>query len=414
MQPDRPSQPPAQSGKIRRFYYGYVIVAAIFLILMVSWGTYSIFGVFFNPLITEFGWTRAAISGAFSVSTVVQGMLGIVVGSLTDRVGPRLVVSVCGVLLGLGYLLMSQVSSLWHVYLFYGLIIGAGMSGIWVPLLATVSRWFIKRRSLMSGIVIGGIGIGSTIAPPVFSRFIAEYGWRISYLILGGTVLIFTVLVAQLLRSDPASVRQMPDGRPFIDQPPKETPVAGISLKEILKTGRFWLLFIMVFCFGFCMFAIRVHIVPHAIDTGIDAFNAANVLAFSGITGILGNFVFGGLGDAIGNRKVFILGFAVTAASMIWLLFSSDLWMLYIFAAAFGFTFGMGAVESPLVVDMFGLSSPGLIIGVVSLAYTTGAAVGPLAAGYLFDLTGSYQPAFLLAAGLAVAGIILATLIRTS
>jgi len=148
-----------------KFFYGYIIVLVAFVIVLASQGTYFSFGVFFESLLTEFGWTRAMTSGAFSLSAILLGLLAIVTGRLTDKFGPVVVVVVCGFLLGLGYLLMSQISAIWQLYLFYGVMIGIGMSGGYLPLVATVSRWFVKRRGMMAGIVLTGIDVGVMIIP---------------------------------------------------------------------------------------------------------------------------------------------------------------------------------------------------------------------------------------------------------
>ena len=186
-----------------RFFYGYIVVAAAFFIMMVAWATYNSYGIFFTPLVDEFGWNRAVTSGAFSLSMFIYGILGIVVGALNDRFGPRVVLTACGIILGLGYLLMSQVNSLWQLYLFWGIIIGTGMSGVWVPLLSTVAKWFDKRRTLMSGIIVAGLGIGSLIGPPVISRLITAYDLSLSYIIRGIAILLFIVLATRFLRSGP-------------------------------------------------------------------------------------------------------------------------------------------------------------------------------------------------------------------
>ncbi|MBI4268036.1 MAG: MFS transporter, partial [Chloroflexi bacterium] len=129
-----------------KIFYGYVVVAAGIIASILLVGIYSSFGVFFKPLSTEFAWTRAITSAAASLATIVMGLASLATGRLTDRYGPRVTVTACGLLAGVGALLMSQVSALWQLYLFYGLLLGSGMSAADVPLTATVARWFTKRR----------------------------------------------------------------------------------------------------------------------------------------------------------------------------------------------------------------------------------------------------------------------------
>jgi MFS family permease len=396
-----------------RFFYGYVVVVVTFLIMVVSWALYHSFGVFFNPLLNDFGWTHAMTSGAFSLSMMIYGVLGIAVGGLNDRFGPRVVLTICGFLLGLGYLLMSQLSALWQMYLFYGVIVGIGMSGVWVPQLSTVARWFVRRRSLMSGIVIAGAGMGGLIGPPVVSRLIATYGWRLSYIILGSVVLLVVVLAAQFLRRDPAQMGQLPYGENEGKQPGLGPDTKVFSLREAASTNQFWVTFGIFFCYGFGLYAIVVHIVPHAIELGISAMSAAYILASRGGMSLLGNYVLGGVADRIGNRRIFILGGILMSAALFWLVPAREMWMLYLFIVVFGFACGgIGASESPLVAGLFGLSSHGLIYGVVHLGFTAGAAVGPLVTGYIFDVTGSYMVAFLVCAVLSIVGLILSAILR--
>lgn len=397
-----------------KFFYGYVIVAVTFIIMVLSWGLYIVFGVFFDPLLVEFGWTRAMISGAYSLSSILSGVLAIAMGGLTDRFGPRLVVTFCGFCLGLGYLMMSQVNALWHLYLFYGVIVGIGMSGLWVPLLSSIVRWFVGRRSLMTGIVISGLTIGQLIAPLVISRLIAAHGWRLSYIILGGVVLLIIVLAAQFLRRDPGQVGQLPDSENEGKQQDLKSDSKDFILKEAVHTAQFWLVAIIFFCVGFAAFAITVHIVPHATKLGISAVTAANILAINGGIGIIGNFGLGGIiGDRIGNRKAFIIGAVLMAASLFWLVPAREVWMLYLFAVVFGIGLGgMGTSESPLIARLFGLSSHGLIYGVVGLSWTVGGAVGPIMTGYMCDVIGNYQLAFLLCAVIGVVGLLLLVILR--
>ncbi len=397
----------------QRFFYGYIIVVAAFCIMVLIYGAYYAFGVFFKPVLTDFGWTRAMTSGAFSLSMIVNGLLAIVMGGLTDRFGPRVVLTLCGFLLGLGYLLMSQIGAVWQLYLFYGVIIGTGMGGSWVPILSTVARWFTKRRGMMSGIVLTSTGFAALIAPQVANQLITVYGWRQSYLILGIAVLLVVVLSAQFLRRDPAQMRQVPYGASKESEQGFKPRTEDFPLKKAMYIKQFWQIFAMLFCFGFSFILIMVHIVPHATELGISASSAASILSVVGGLIIAGRIVFGSIADRIGNRQMFIMGFILMSAALFWLVPAREAWGLYVSAGLIGFaTGGMGASESPLVAKFFGLSSHGLIYGVLTLGFTSGAAIGPLLAGYIFDLTGSYQLAFLISAFLAVFGFGLTLLLK--
>ena len=200
--------PETKSG----FFYGYIIVIVAFIIMAMSYGVYTAYGVFFIPILAEFNWTRAMTSGAFSLSMIIYGVMGFVAGILNDRLGPRLIVTICGIVLGCGLLLMSQITASWQLYLFFGVMVAIGMSGVWVPQLSTVARLFVRRRTLMTGVVIAGVGLGGLVGPPLISRLIEAYDWRFSYVILGCIVLVVMVLGAQFLKRDPAQKGQLPLG----------------------------------------------------------------------------------------------------------------------------------------------------------------------------------------------------------
>ncbi|MFC1964404.1 MFS transporter [Chloroflexota bacterium] len=396
-----------------RLFYGYIVVITSLSSMVAMWGIYQAFGIFFKPLLTEFGWTRAMTAGAFSLSMVLQGSMGIVMGRLNDRFGPRVVMTICGFLLGLGYWLMSQVSTIWQMYLFYGVIIGIGMGGSWVPLTSTVARWFVARRSMMTGVVLTGVGIGGLIGPPLANWLISIYDWRISYIMMGSLVLVVVVLCAQFLKRDPAKVGQSPYSESKEKEQGLKSETEGLSLGEAFQTRQFWQAFTMFFGLGFGVFTIIVHIVPHAIDLGISGGNAANILATISGLGILGMIFLGNIADRIGNRKVFILGLFLMALTLFWLLSAVNMWMLYLFAVVFGFVnAGCGASESPLVAKLFGMKSHGLIYGAVTFGFAIGGAIGPVITGYIFDIMQSYKAAFLVAAALFVISLILAILLK--
>jgi len=376
-------------------------------------GTRSAYGVFFKPLQSEFGWNRATTSGAFSLSMVMEGIAGAFMGGLNDRLGPRKVLTFCCILLGAGYLLMSKIGSIWQLYVLYGLVAGIGMSGSFVPLLSTVTRWFKTRRAIMTGIVAAGVGIGAIITPLVTNWLISLYDWRTSYLILGGVVLVICVCAAQFLKRDPSQIGQLPYGENKGSGLVLNRDAEGYTLREATRTRQLWLLIAMFLCSGFCSVTPMVHFVPHATDIGFSSATAANMLAVMGGASIAGNIVMGAVADKIGSRQVFIFSFIVMAVLILWLTSVAQAGMLYLFAAVFGFIMGgMYAVEAPLVAWLFGLKSHGLIYGINGIALTTGAAIGPFMAGYIFDVTASYHTAFLVCAAISIVGLVLMVLIR--
>ena len=405
--------PNLSTGEKPRFFYGYVVVLVAFFIMVLMFGTFYTFGVFFKPLSAEFGWARATTSGAFSVAMFLSGLLAIVMGRLTDRFGSRIVMTLCGFLLGLGYLLMSQVNAMWQLYLFYGVVIGMGMGGCFVPMLSTVARWFVNRRGMMTGFVVAGIGTGTIIIPPVASWLISSYGWRTSYILIGAVALVFIILAAQFLRHDPRQIGQLPYGGNEVKEEGLNLQARGFSLREAIGTGQLWMLFAILFCLGFCLGTIMVHIAPHATELGISATIAASILAVIGGLSIVGRVVMGSVADRMGNRPPLIINFVMVSGVLFWLVVAKELWMLYLFAAIFGFAYGgVVVLESPLVAELFGLSSHGVILGIVAFGYTVGGAVGPILAGRIFDIIGSYQVAFLVCAVLGILGIILASLLK--
>jgi len=376
--------------------------------MVVVFSVYYTFGIFFKPVLTEFGWTRAMTSGAFSLSWIVNGFLGIVMGGLNDRLGPRVVITLCSVILGLGYLLMSQIGAVWQLYLFYGVIIGAGLSGFFVPLASTVARWFFKRRNTMTGILVAGLGLAGLIGPPVANWLISTYDWRVSYIILGSIVLVVAALAAQFLKRDPAQMGQVPYGQNEGVEQELKAGTEGFSLREAVYTRQFWLVAAMFLCYGFCLLTTTVHLAAHVTDLGISTASAATILATIGGLSIIGKVVLGRAADRIGNRQVFIICFILMSASFFWLIPAREVWMLYLFAAVFGLAYGgCVASQSPLIAVLFGLRSHGLILGVTTLGFTSGAALGPFLSGYIFDITGSYQLAFIVSAALSIVGLVL-------
>ena len=392
--------------------YGYIIVASVFVVMTVIWGTFATFGVFFESFIKAFGWTRAMTSGASSIRDLVFGVACILTARLTDRFGPRIVVSVCGILLGVGYWLMSQVGTLWQLYIYYGVIVACGMSA-YITLLSIVAKWFDRRRGMMTAIVFSGMGIGSMVMPPVAHQFISIYGWRHSYVIIAviGSALI--VLAAQCLQSSPvpeapsASSDHSHGGHAHNPQP------GGLSLRKALGAMPFWVLSILYFFFLYSLLSIAVHVVIHSTGIGIPSSTAANILAIIGGLCVVGMNLAGSTADRIGNRRALNFSFLLMTIALVDLVASRGVWHLYVFAALFGLAYGgMQVLFSPLVAELFGLRAHGVILATAALMGSMGAALGPFVSGYIFDATHSYNLAFLICVAMTIAGIILAFLLK--
>ncbi len=402
------------SKKCRKspLFYGYTIIAASFIIQALAWGISNSFGVFFAPLLNEFGWTRATISGAASLCFLVYGVTSILMGTLNDRYGPRLIMTGCGLFLGIGFLLMSGIHSVWHLYLFYGLIVGVGLSGTDVVLLSTMARWFEKKRGMMSGIIKVGTGVGMVIMPIFITWLLKGYGWRTAFTVLGVIILGAVIFSAQFLVRDPALKAQSMDNKKPDTQSSKNKIETGLTFQEAIFTRQFKIVCTVYFIILFCTYTILMHIVQHAIDLGIQPSVAAGILAVVGGVSIAGRFLMGAAGDRIGDRQALTICLLFLLTALVWLQLASQLWMFYLFAILYGFAHGgFFALNSPLMARLFGTRSHGLLFGIVIFCSTLGGAMGPFAAGYIFDVTSSYKIVFLaLAAMCALAIALTATL----
>ena len=397
-----------------KYFYGYNIVAAGFTIQAVCIGALFAYGVFFKDIQAEFGWSRATISGASSLALFMMGAVGVLAGKLNDRIGPRILIVASAGFLGLGYLLMSRIQSPWQLYLVFGILAGIGFSTHDVITLSTVARWFEKRRGAMSGIVKVGTGSGQLLGPMMATLLLAIFGWRSANIIIGATALIALMLVAQLMRRDPQGMGLLPDGRrETTDSQADGGEEPGVSLKEAARIEQFWTICMTEFAIFFCLFTIVVHIVPHARDLGLAPAYAAGVLSTIGGVSILGRILMGAANDRIGGKRALIICIVVLFCSFIWLQLASNAWMLFLFAVIYGFAHGgFFTVVSPMVAELFGTDSHGILFGIILFCGTLGGAVGPLIAGRIFDVTGSYQMVFFVLLVLSLTGFVLMMFLR--
>ena len=401
--------------KTSKVPYGYIIVLACFIVQGIGVGSFIAYGVFFKPLLAEFGWSRATISGASSMAFLLMGLLGILAGNLNDKFGPRIIMAVTGVLFGSGYLFLSQLNSVSQLYLFYGLVVGIGLSSVDVITLTTIARWFVWRRGMMTGLVKVGTGAGQLVMPLLAGIFIIDYGWRCASVFIGIVVLVLFTGSGLLLRRDPGQMGQLPDGG---REPPRgqlDSSEMDLSLQEALRSGQFWMVCLIGLLAVYCLMTIMVHIVPHTIDTGTEPIKAAGVLSTIGGVSMLGRLSTGIAIDRIGNKKSLIICFILLIASFLWLQVAEEMWMLYLFAVIYGVAHGaFFTLISPIVAELFGISSHGVLFGIVAFSGTVGGAIGPVLAGHIFDVTLSYQLVFLILTGVSIASLLLSLLLKSA
>jgi MFS family permease len=312
--------------------------------------------------------------------------------------------TLCGIILGLGYFLMAQLASTWDLYLYFGVFVAIGMSP-YIPLLSLVPQWFATNRGRMNAIVLSGMGLGIMIVPPIASYLISMWQWRNSYLVIAIMTLIVMVAAAQFLKAPPNQPLRDKNSGPAI--PLADQRNEGLTFQQAIRTRQFALLCLLYFSFLFCLVSITVHLVIHAIGRDIPATHAALTLSLIGGTCIVGMNVMGNVADRFSNKMALGVSYFLMGLSLVWLIPSQSEWSFYLFSLVFGFAYGgMQVLFSPLVAELFGTRSHGVILATGSLVGSVGAAIGPIVAGYIFDALGSYTVAFVICAVLAFTGLV--------
>lgn len=302
----------------------------------------------------------------------------------------------CCIFLGAGYCLAAWIQTIWQFYVVYGIMTGIGMS-VTTPLLSLASRWFVERRALMTSIITAGPAFGNMAAPLAFSVIIQILGWRNSFLIMAGIVLLVIFSATSLVKRDPSKIGEVPYGMDRSIEDYGGFQDEGLSISEALDTKQYWLLSFIFFCDFFLMNVVTVHIVIHAIDLGIPATKAAGILSVASGVCIFARVIIGAIADRIGCKPTFMFCLVLSVIGFALLLVATSLWVLYLFAAIFGFgLWSSGGLMTPMAADLFGLKAHGTIYGSIFVSGATGGAFGPVLAGYLFDVSGSYHSAFVI------------------
>ncbi|MFC1910303.1 MFS transporter [Chloroflexota bacterium] len=401
-------------------FYGYIVAAAAFGIWFTIWGIQQTYGVFFKPVLEYFGWSRTIMSGARSVNAGMSGLLGIFAGRMTDKIGPRQVVLIFGALVGIGFILLSFVNNAWQFYLIYGVLVGTGMSVATIPTMTAVARWFRKRRGLISGIVQTGGSLGGTVTAPLAGWLILTHGWRFSYMAFGGAGLILVLILGSLLRKDPKDMGLEPYGGADAKIEGRNKGRGGggsggaaFSFKSSVRTSQFWMLAVMLFAYGWCRTVMSVHIAAHVTDQGLPLTVGATTLAIMSASSIAGRLAIGQLSDMIGNKKADIICYGGVTISLGCLIFVTNIWGLYAAVGLFGVTWGGQAViRMTMIAEVYGVGSLGSVWGILEFISQIGAIIGPLLAGWIFDIKGTYELAFIISTALSATGLISIILLK--
>ncbi|HTQ33629.1 MAG TPA: MFS transporter [Stellaceae bacterium] len=390
----------------------WLILSGAFTAFTIGAGMMHSYTVFLVAFIGDFGWSRGETSIAYSVSQLVAGGSSPAVGVLVDRLGPRRLLLLGGALLVVGLLGSAFVTQLWQIIALYGVLMtfGANCLGlvVFVPIL---SRYFVRHRGMAISIVQSANGFARAVSAPLVQFLISGIGWRSTYLVQAAfmAAVVFP-LAAWFRRADPqrkaatAAIGAAPASSPAV------APRGGWTLAEAMRTPHFWLLFAVYLFTGLGSFFVSLHQLAFAIDRGFDKLYAAWVLGMGAFLAVFGTIGTGTLSDYIGRELSAILAYGFSILGVICALFitgPNQGWLLWLHACLFGLTWGArGPAITAKTADLFPGAQLGAILGVITIGSGVGAALGSWGAGFIFDVSGSYELAFILSIVAYLCGVV--------
>ena len=391
--------------------YGWVVVGAAFIITFITCGVNFSYGVFFLPIVNEFGWSRGLASAVMLVAGLAYAVTLPFTGILADRYGYKWVLAVSAGFLSLGLILSSQIQELWQLYVFTGLLVGLSISASFAIPVALVALWFTRRKGLALGVATLGISLGTATIPLLISYLITSAGWRMTLLMAGIAVAVLCIPATLLMRSPPRNMPSAAAGNKESSAGQRAEPSdldTGLTVSQALRTGQFWMLFIMFLLFLSSLGLVMLHLVPYAVDSGIDPVRAAVLLTLIGIFGIAGRLSSGVLSDKIGIKPIMLFCTVLLGLNIAFIALCSEPWAFYVFAAIYGIAYSGFVTQMVRITrKVFGGIALGAVFGALMVSDGIGFGVGPWVAGNIYDATGSYQASFLAAsAGLAVAAVL--------
>lgn len=375
-----------------------VLVAFCVDFVAVGFFFYS-YGVFFKSIAADFGGSRLGVSVGLSITQAVGAFVAPVVGRALDRYPLRNVMGAGAMLMGTGFLALSQVQTQAQFYLVLGVFIGLGASSM--GSLATsklVTNWFDRRRGTALGIAAAGVSLSGVVMPYISAELIGSFGWRAGFLFYGGfTLLVVVPLVFRFVVSRPEDVGLRPDGAlPFVSAAGDDSPAKPrLSLRDVARNHNFWtivLTFALLFC---CMSATLTHMIPRLTDSGYSLVQASLVMSLCAGAAVFGKLTFGWLGDRMPLRRLLLVVIAMQFSGQLIMFVASGYWMTVLGAALFGY--GLGGVvptQGTIVGKTFGRERFGSVLGLMRPAMFPVQILGVPFAGWIFDVTGAYTLAF--------------------
>jgi len=413
--------------KRNRVFYGWWIVGGSFSLQMIV-GSLMIhsFTAYFPLLQTQFGWSRAVLSGAFALSRAESGILGPLQGWLIDRFGPRMMVRVGMLIFGVGFIFFSQTDSVLDYYITFLLMaMGSSIAGF-LTVATTVVNWFEKQRGVAMGIAMSGFGFGGLLVPAV-AWSLTSLGWRPTAFFSGVLIIIVGMPIAQLMRQRPEQYGYLPDGAiaSAIESEGEDSEqeahvaldgseVEGFTAREAMKTPAFWLLSFGHSMALFTVGAVSLHLIPHIIDSvGVSVTSASSAVVVMTIFNIIGQLGGGFLGDRFSKRGLAAVAMLVHAVALLILAYATTILPVFIFAVLHGTAWGVrGPMMTTIRADYFGRASFATIMGFSSLIVMVGMTAGPLIAGFLADIFDGYRVGFTVIAAITGAGSLFFVLAR--
>jgi len=378
-----------------------VIFAAGFLILFIGGGARFAIGLTLKPMVGEFGWARGELGLAVGAYMVVSAFATYLAGRLADRASPGLLLNAGVAISGLGIGLMCLVAEPWHALILYGVVfaIGNGMASI-APVGVMVTRAFPSRAGFANSAVISGMSVGQLVMIAALAAVLARIGWRSVFVWVG---LAHLVLLPFLIYALPRRTEH------------NSTVAAhsGLGMAQAVRKPQFWLLLVVYAICGFDDFFVSTHVVAFAQDRGVDALLAGNLLAFMGLTGLIGLLATGLISDRAGPAWTSALAFALRVAVFALIAVDQSPLSIAVFALVFGATFLVTAPMTVLFVrDHFGLKHLGALTGLITMVHQIFGGIGAWGGALIFDATGVYDAAFVLMLAASALALVLTLLLR--